>query len=65
VVRWSCVAKHTGDNLGLPATGKTVRFSGISIQQYKDGKLIRGWDNWDQLGLHQQLTAEAEKSASA
>jgi predicted ester cyclase len=65
VVRWSCVAKHTGDDLGMPATGYTVRFSGISIQQYKDGKLIRGWDNWDQLALQQQLTAEAEKSASA
>jgi steroid delta-isomerase-like uncharacterized protein len=65
VVRWSCTAKHTGDSLGLPATNKTVKFSGISIQQYDNSKLIRGWDNWDQLSLQQQLAAEAEKSASA
>jgi steroid delta-isomerase-like uncharacterized protein len=59
VVRWSCVAKHTGDSLGVPATNKTVKFSGISIQQYNDGKLTRGWDNWDQLALQQQLAGEA------
>jgi steroid delta-isomerase-like uncharacterized protein len=59
VVRWSCVAKHTGDSLGFPATNKTVKFSGISIQQYNDGKLTRGWDNWDQLALHQQLNEQA------
>jgi steroid delta-isomerase-like uncharacterized protein len=63
VVRWSCVAKHTGDSLGLPATNKTVKFGGISVQQYKDGKLVRGWDNWDQLGLQQQLAAETAASA--
>jgi steroid delta-isomerase-like uncharacterized protein len=63
VVRWSAVATHAGDSLGVPATNRTVRFNGISIQQYENGKLIRGWDNWDQLGLQQQLAAE--KSASA
>ena len=63
VVRWSCVAKHTGDSLGFPATNKTVKFSGISIQQYNDGKLTRGWDNWDQLALHQQLNEQAAASA--
>lgn len=63
VVRWSCVAKHTGDALGMPATNKTVKFSGISIQQYNDGKLTRGWDNWDQLALHQQLNEQAAASA--
>jgi steroid delta-isomerase-like uncharacterized protein len=63
IVRWSAVATHSGDSLGLPATGRTVRFGGISIQQFKDGKLIRGWDNWDQLGLQQQLSAD--KSATA
>jgi steroid delta-isomerase-like uncharacterized protein len=63
VVRWSATAKHTGDDLGVPATGRSVRMNGISIQQYKDGKLIRGWDNWDQLGLQQQLAEQAAASA--
>jgi steroid delta-isomerase-like uncharacterized protein len=59
IVRWSAVATHTGDSLGVPATGRSVRFGGISIQQFKDGKLIRGWDNWDQLGLQEQLAGKA------
>jgi steroid delta-isomerase-like uncharacterized protein len=55
VVRWSAKMTHTGDQLGFPATNKKVKVSGISIAVIKDGKIIRGWDNWDQLGLMQQL----------
>jgi predicted ester cyclase len=42
---------------------RTVKFSGISIQQYDNGKLIRGWDNWDQLALQQQLSEQAAATA--
>lgn len=56
VVRWSAVMTHTGDHLGIPATNRRVRISGITIAQIKDGKIIRGWDNWDQLALMQQLS---------
>jgi steroid delta-isomerase-like uncharacterized protein len=55
VVRWSAVMTHTGDQLGFPATNKKVNVAGISIAEIKNGKIIRGWDNWDQLGLMQQL----------
>jgi steroid delta-isomerase-like uncharacterized protein len=55
VVRWSAVMMHTGDHLGIPATNRQVRITGITIAQIKDGKIIRGWDNWDQLALMQQL----------
>jgi steroid delta-isomerase-like uncharacterized protein len=65
VVRWSAIATHAGDSLGVPATNRTVRFNGISIQQYENGKLVRGWDNWDQLGLQQQIAAEKTASADA
>ncbi|MGC1598374.1 MAG: ester cyclase, partial [Candidatus Acidiferrales bacterium] len=56
VVRWSAVMTHTGDHLGIPATNRPVRITGITIAQIKDGKIIRGWDNWDQLALMQQLS---------
>jgi len=55
VVRWSAVMTHRGDQLGFPATNKKVNVTGISIAEFKNGKIIRGWDNWDQLGLMQQL----------
>jgi steroid delta-isomerase-like uncharacterized protein len=57
VVRWSAVMTHTGDHLGTPATNKKVRVTGITIAQIQNGKIIRGWDNWDQLALMQQLAA--------
>jgi len=54
-LRWSGVMKHTGDALGLPASGRTVRSSGITIAQIVDGKIVAGWDNWDQLGMLEQI----------
>jgi steroid delta-isomerase-like uncharacterized protein len=54
-VRWSCTAKHTGDGLGIPPTGATVHVTGISILRVAGGKLVEGWQNWDMLGLMEQI----------
>jgi steroid delta-isomerase-like uncharacterized protein len=55
VLRWSGVMTHTGDAPGLPASGRTVRSRGITIARIVDGKIVEGWDNWDQLGMLQQI----------
>ena len=39
---------HTGDWLGIPATGKRVRFQNVSIDEVVDGKVVQhnaesGW----------------------
>jgi steroid delta-isomerase-like uncharacterized protein len=60
-LRWSCTMRHSGDGLGLPATGKVVKTTGISIIRLANGKLAEGWQNWDMLGLIQQIT-EAPRS---
>jgi steroid delta-isomerase-like uncharacterized protein len=57
VIRWSAIMTHSGDAFGVPATGKSVRVRGISIARIKDGKIIEGWDNWDQLGMLAQIGA--------
>lgn len=54
-VRWSCRMKHTGSGLGVAPTGKTVEITGISIMRVADGKAVEAWQNWDMLGLMQQL----------
>jgi steroid delta-isomerase-like uncharacterized protein len=59
VVRWSAVMTHIGDQLGIPATNKRVKVTGLTIAQIENGKIVRGWDNWDQLALMQQLGAAA------
>ena len=57
VLRWSAVMTHTGDGLGFPASGRTVRSRGITIARIVDGKIVEGWDNWDQLGMLEQIGA--------
>ena len=61
VLRWSARMTHRGDTLGIPATGKPVRLTGITIARIVDGKIVAGWDNWDQLGMLQQIGAYAER----
>ena len=49
--------KHTGTFVGVPATGKQVSMSGISIHRVKDGKLAEHWAQIDALSLLQQMGA--------
>lgn len=55
VLRWSAVMSHTGDALGFPASGRTVRSRGITIARFVAGQIVEGWDNWDQLGMLEQI----------
>lgn len=55
VLRWSGTMTHRGDHLGMPATGKVVQLTGITIARIRHGKIVEGWDNWDQLAMLKQL----------
>ena len=57
VLRWSATMTHTGNHLGIPASGKPVRITGMSMVRIRDGKIVVGWDNWDQLAMMQQIGA--------
>lgn len=46
---------HLGDFMGIPASGKQVEVSAVSIWHVAEGKLINEWVNWDSLGMMQQL----------
>ena len=54
-LRWSCAMTHTGHGLGMPPTNKRLSTTGISIVRVANGKLTAGWQNWDMLGLMQQI----------
>jgi steroid delta-isomerase-like uncharacterized protein len=53
--RWTATGTHNGNGLGFSATGKKVRFSGMVFARVRDGKMIEGWNSFDQLGMLQQL----------
>jgi steroid delta-isomerase-like uncharacterized protein len=59
-VRWSGTMTHSGDQLGVPATGKSIRISGISMVRIVNGKIVEGWDNWDQMTMMQAIGALGE-----
>ena len=54
-MRYSWRGTHKAELMGIPATGKQVRASGISILRVADGKIAEQWDNFDNLGMLQQL----------
>ena len=51
VVRWTATGTHTGSGFGGTPTGRVVSFRGMTWHRYRGGKLVEGWDNWDQTGL--------------
>jgi predicted ester cyclase len=57
VARWTMAMLHTGAFLDIAPTNKRVSVNGISIQRFENGKIVAGWDCWDQLALLVQLGA--------
>ncbi|WP_433348753.1 ester cyclase [Microtetraspora malaysiensis] len=43
VTRWSIDGVHTGTILGIPASGREVHLSGISIDRVVDGQSVEHW----------------------
>ena len=42
---------HTGDMMGIPATGKSVTMSEIIIDRLADGKIVESWRLFEQMGM--------------
>jgi predicted ester cyclase/predicted enzyme related to lactoylglutathione lyase len=55
VIRWHATGTHTGDAFEIKATGRPVAFKGTTWMRFRDGKLVEGWDTWNQGALFQQL----------
>jgi steroid delta-isomerase-like uncharacterized protein len=48
-------ARHVGPDLGGPATGSQVDFSGITMLRARDGLIVEGWNCFDFLTMYQQI----------
>jgi steroid delta-isomerase-like uncharacterized protein len=55
VVRTTWQGTHKAGMLGIPATGKQVRYSAIDIFRIRDGRVVEHWDQVDNLTMLQQL----------
>ncbi|WIG58414.1 MAG: hypothetical protein OJF49_001160 [Ktedonobacterales bacterium] len=55
MMRWTARGTHRGTLQGIPATGKQATVSGMTLSRYENGKGVEDYNNWDTLGLMQQL----------
>ena len=53
--RWTATGTHRGNGLGFAATGKPVKFEGMTFARMHGGKIVEGWNTFDQLNMLQQL----------
>lgn len=63
-LQWSGTMRHTGDGLGVPATGELVEITGISIVRIADNRLAERWQNCDMRGLAQLVKQAREGNTS-
>ena len=56
-LRWSATGTHEGDQLGVPATHKTVQFTGIDILRLENGRIVERWGESNGLEVMQQIQA--------
>ena len=55
VENWVFTGTHTGDFLGIPATGKRLQIRGLEIWRVEDAKIVERWGVIDVAGVLDQL----------
>ncbi len=61
VVRWTATGTHSGEGMGLRATGEAVSLRGMTWVRIRDGKMIEGWQSSNVAEVMRSL---ASKSSS-
>jgi predicted ester cyclase len=53
--RWSAEGTNSGPFGTVPPTGRRVRVNGLILDRVAGGKVVERWEQWDQMGMMQQL----------
>ena len=53
--RWTATGTHTGKWGKFEPTGKKVKFSGINVFRFQNGKVAEIWNHRDDFGLFDQV----------
>jgi predicted ester cyclase len=53
--RWTATMTHTGEGLGIAPSNKKLKLCGMSACKVRDGKIVEGWNIWDQVGMAREL----------
>jgi len=65
VTRWRANGIHSGTFRGIPATGRSVSLTGISIDRIANGTILESWEVTDDAGLLKQLGVLPEPELAA
>ena len=55
VIAFTLSGTHEGELMGIAATGREVKISGMTLSHFENGKIVEEWELLDQLSLFQQL----------
>ena len=55
--RWTFQGTQKGPVMGIPATGKSITITGITIDRIAAGQIVERWSQIDTLGMMTQLGA--------
>ena len=57
VLRWRVEGTHTGEFMGVAPSNMKITLGITEIFRVENGQLVEAWDQFDQLGLMQQIGA--------
>jgi steroid delta-isomerase-like uncharacterized protein len=64
VARWTCTGTHESEFMGIPATGKRIRITGITLNRIENGKIAEERIYFDRLALLEQLGASPDAAGN-
>jgi predicted ester cyclase len=56
-VRFSAQGTHAGQWMDIPATGRPIHYTGVTLARIKDDRIIEHYTWWDRAGLMEQIGA--------
>ena len=54
---------HKGDFMGIPPTGKKIKYTAMMVVKIKEGKIAEAWGVADALGMMEQLGMELKPTS--
>ncbi len=56
---WQVRGTHTGSGFGLAPTGSGLPFTGMSLFRVQNGRIVEGWDCWNQAKVNATMAGAA------
>ena len=56
--RYTVTGIHTGELMGIPATGRAISITGITIMHFENGRVVERWDSDDSTEVLSKLRGD-------